>query len=73
MEKNALGKAKALDFNSKEKQVRSQRKEDISQTQIKTEFYQPVNHSKEGGKTNVLQLIRKNKCKKVLNYFPCGD
>lgn len=32
MEKNALGKAK-------EKQVRPQRKEDISQTQMKSEFY----------------------------------
>ena len=32
MEKNTLGKAK-------EKQVRPQRKEDISQTQMKSEFY----------------------------------
>ena len=66
MEKNALGKAK-------EKQVRSQRKEDISQTQMKSEFYWPVNHSKEGGKTNVPQLMRKNNCKKGFNYFPCVD
>lgn len=63
MEKNALGKAK-------EKQVRPQRKEDISQTQMKTEFYQPVNHNKEGGETNVLQLMRKNNRKKKVQLFP---
>ena len=39
MEKNAVDKAKAFDFNSEQRQVRSRRKEDISQTQMKTGFY----------------------------------